>query len=93
MKEQTTINPFLTGYYNQNELRSFGFKAVGNNVKIAKNCTILGLHNITIGDNVIIDAFCSIIATGSGELKLGSFIHIGAYCHLLANDGKRNRLC
>ncbi len=87
MKTQNTINPFLTGYYNQNELRSFGFKAVGNNVKIAKNCTILGLHNISIGDNVIIDAFCSIIATGSGELKLGSFIHIGAYCHLLANDG------
>ncbi|MCO5723320.1 acyltransferase [Robiginitalea marina] len=79
-------NPFNTGYYCETELRTFGFKAVGRNVRIAKNCTIAGLHNISIGDNVIIDAFCSIIATG-GELKLGTYIHIGAFCHLLANDG------
>jgi len=81
------MNPFNTSYYSAEELRLFGFKSVGNNVKIAKNCTIIGLSKISIGDNVIIDAFCSIITTGSGELKLGSYIHIGAFCHLLANDG------
>lgn len=87
METHTRSKPFFTGYYEESELRAFGFKSVGNNVKIAKNCTIRGLHNITIEDNVIIDSFCSIIATGSGKLKLGSFIHIGAFCHLLANDG------
>ncbi len=80
-------NPFETGYYSENELKTFGFKALGKNVKIAKNCTISGLSNITIGDNVIIDAFCSIIATEDGHLQIGSFIHIGAFCHLLANAG------
>lgn len=81
------MNPFETGYYTDSELKTFGFKAVGRNVKIAKNCTISGLSNITIGDNVIIDAFCSIIATENEHLKIGSFIHIGAFCHLLANAG------
>jgi galactoside O-acetyltransferase len=79
-------NPFNTDYYQEEDLKRFGFKSVGVNVRIARNCTIAGLQNISIGDNVIIDAFCSIIATG-GELKLGSYIHIGAFCHLLANDG------
>jgi len=84
---KSTKNPFETGYYDEFELRSFGFKEIGANVKIAKNCTIIGLQNISIGDHVIIDAFCSIIANGPDELRLGSFIHIGAFCHLLANDG------
>ena len=56
-------------------------------MKIAKNCTINGLSNISIGDNVTIDAFCSIIVTDHGFLKIGSFVHIGAFCHLLATDG------
>ena len=82
------MNPFETGYYHEEELRSFGFNAIGKNVRISKNCTIAGLPNITIGDNVIIDAFCSIIATGpDGKLTLGSFVHIGGFCHILANDG------
>lgn len=82
------MNPFETGYYHEKELRSFGFNSIGKNVKISKNCTIAGLSNISIGDNVIIDAFCSIIATGpDGKLVLGSYVHIGGFCHILANDG------
>lgn len=87
IKTPSSTNPFFTGYYHANELRTFGFKAIGNNVKIAKNCTIIGLEHISIGNHVIIDSFCSIIASGPGELQLGSYIHIGAFCHLLANDG------
>jgi galactoside O-acetyltransferase len=88
LKDQNeNMNPFETGYFTENELNTFGFKAVGKNVKIAKNCTISGLSNISIGDNVIIDAFCSIIATGEESLQIGSFVHIGAFCHLLANAG------
>ena len=81
------INPFNAEYYTEKELRTFGFKSIGENVKIAKNATIVGLSNISIGDNVIIDAFCSIIATSHGQLKIGSFIHIGSFCHLLAAGG------
>ncbi len=81
------VSPFEIGYYYENELKSFGFKAIGSNVKIAKNCLIVGASNISIGDNVIIDAFCSIIASGNGNLRIGSYVHIGAFCHLLASEG------
>jgi acetyltransferase-like isoleucine patch superfamily enzyme len=78
-------NPFDTGYYSSEELRGFGFARVGENVQIAKNCTIVGLGNIQIGDNVRIDVSCSIIATG--PMRLGSYIHIGAFCHLVSRGG------
>lgn len=82
------MNPFETGYYLEEELRSFGFNAIGKNVRISKNCTIAGLPNISIGDNVVIDAFCSIIATEpQAKLSLGSFVHIGGFCHIMANEG------
>ncbi len=83
------MNPFNPGYYTEQELRGFGFNSIGQNVRIAKNCTIIGLENITIGDNVRIDAFCSIIADKQGWVTLGSFIHIGGYCLLSAGDGIR----
>ncbi len=72
-------------YFNSSELRKGRFKAIGENVLIAKNCTIVGEENISIENNVRIDGFCTIIATGF--LRLGSFIHIGSYCHFSAGDG------
>lgn len=82
------MNPFHTGYYQDEELSKVGFKSIGKNVKIAKNCTITDPSNITIGNNVTIDSFCSLIATGANSmLKLGSYVHIGAFCHILANGG------
>ncbi len=83
------MNQFNSGYFNENDLKDAGFKALGQNVQIAKNCTIIGLENIEIGDNVRIDGYCSIIASGQGWLRLGSFIHIGGYCLLSAGDGIR----
>jgi galactoside O-acetyltransferase len=80
------INPFDNGYYNSKELKSMGFKKIGDNVKIAKNCTIIGLENISIGNNVRIDGFTTITAYG-GELVLGNYIHIGGYCFLGAGAG------
>jgi len=78
---------FDPGYYTEPDLKNAGFKSVGKNVSIAKNCTIIGLSNIEIGDNVRIDGYCSIIAAGTGYVKLGSYIHIGGYCMLSAGDG------
>lgn len=81
------MNPFETGYFTEHDLQFAGFKKLGRNIKIAKNCTIIGLENIEIGDNVRIDGYCTIVAAGDGWLKLGSYIHIGAYCLLSAGDG------
>lgn len=83
------MNPFDPGYFSEHDLKDAGFKKIGRNVQIAKNCTIIGLQNISIGDNVRIDGYCSIIAAGEGSLDVGSFIHIGGYCLLSAGDGIR----
>lgn len=68
-------NPFDTGYYCSEELQEFGFAYVGDNVQVARNCTIMGLHNISLGDNCRIDANCTIIAI-SGPLSIGCYSHV-----------------
>ncbi|MDP0590087.1 MAG: hypothetical protein QS748_13240 [Candidatus Endonucleobacter bathymodioli] len=67
---------FDPGYYTENDLMKADFKSVGKNVSIAKNCTIIGLPNISIGDNVRIDGYCSIIAAGTEYVTLGSYIQL-----------------
>lgn len=79
-------NPFNHGYYQSDELRNFGFKYVGEHVQVAKNCTIIGLENISIGDNVRIDGGTT-LACANGYLRLGSYIHIGGGCHLTCAGG------
>ncbi|MDB5810995.1 MAG: galactoside O-acetyltransferase [Betaproteobacteria bacterium] len=81
------INPFDPGYYTETDLRDAGLSKIGKNVKIAKNCTIIGLERIEIGSNVRIDGFTSIVAAGTGFIEIGSFVHIGSHCYLAAGDG------
>ena len=80
-------NPFDFGYFTEVDLRDAGFKRLGQNVRIAKNCNIAGAQNIELGDNVRIDSFCSIFAAGNGYLRVGSFVHIAGYCLLSAGAG------
>lgn len=79
-------NPFNPGYYGSAELRQFGFKQVGENVSIARNATIIGLENISIGNNVRIDGGV-VLAAHSGFLVLGDYIHIGGGCYLGCGGG------
>ena len=79
-------NPFDPGYYTSLELRAFGFARVGEGCMIARNCTVIGLANITIGDNVRIDGFTSIVAP-AGKLRIGSHVHIATACMLGARGG------
>lgn len=76
---------FDCSYYTEHDLKDEGFKSLGRNIRIAKNCIIVGIENITIGDNVRIDDYCSLIATGA--ITLGSYIHIGSYCYLAGGEG------
>ena len=80
-------NPFNAGYYTEDELQKMGFKSIGKNVRIAKNNTIVGLEKISIGDNVRIDGYCAIIASGDGFVDIGSYIHIGGWSYLSAGHG------
>ena len=79
--------PFNPGYYTEDELRAAGFKSVGTNVRVAKNNTIIGPENISIGDNVRVDGYCAIVAAREGWLRIGSYVHIGGWCYLSAGDG------
>jgi len=74
-------NPFDQGYFDSDELRRFGFKRVGANVRIARNATIIGLRNIALGENIRIDDHV-VIAAQAGSLELGNHIHIAGGCYL-----------
>ncbi len=80
------VNPFDQGYFYSEELKVMGFKHIGTNVKIAKNCTIIGLENINIKNNVRIDAGVT-IACNHGNLNIGNFVHIASNCHLSCTGG------
>jgi galactoside O-acetyltransferase len=81
-----TQQPFDPSYYVSPELRQMGFARVGENSAVSRNCTIVGLSNIIIGDNVRIDGFTSIIAP-AGSVKIGSHVQIGIGCVLGAKGG------
>jgi galactoside O-acetyltransferase len=78
---------FGSTHYTEQDLVDEGFRSLGRNVRIARTCSIIGAENITIGDNVRIDGYCTIVAAGKGYINLGSYIHIGGYCALLAAEG------
>lgn len=77
--------PFNPGYMSSDELRELGFKSVGENVNIARNCTIIGYERIRIASNVRIDGPSTILVGAKSELIIGSFVHISAGAHLAAS--------
>lgn len=77
---------FNSGFYTEKDLINAGFKSLGKNILIDKNCTIIGIPNISIGSNVRIDGYTTITAAGRGYLEIGSDIHIAGYC-LIASSG------
>ena len=73
----------MTSFYTKEELYTLGFKNVGENVLISRKTSIYGSNIMSIGNNVRIDDFCIL----SGDITLGSYIHIGAYCGLYGASG------
>lgn len=68
----------MNSFYTKEELQEIGFKELGDNILISRKCSIYSPEKISIGSNVRIDDFCIL----SGEIKLHSYIHIGAYTAL-----------
>lgn len=79
-------NPFNPGYVASDELRTLGFAHVGENVMVARNCTIIGLENVSIGDSVRIDGQTT-IAAAKGYCRIGRNVHIGGGGHLACAGG------
>ena len=70
-------------FLNPNELKSFGLKSYGINVLISRKASFYSPECISLGNNVRIDDFCIL----SGNITIGSFVHISAYCALYGRHG------
>ena len=74
----------MSSYYTEIELKSIGFKSVGQNVSISKKASLYGVEKMEIGNNVRIDDFCFL----SGKIKLGDYILVSVGCILYGSvDG------
>ena len=73
----------MNSFYTEQELIELGLKHFGENVLISRKCSIYSPEKTSIGNNVRIDDFCIL----SGEITLGSHIHIAAYSALYGAYG------
>ena len=76
----------MTSFYNTKELKSLGFKKIGENVKISKKTSFYGISRISIGNNVRIDDFC-VLSAGKGGIEIGNYVHIAIFSSL-QGEGK-----
>ena len=72
-------------FYSYSELKKLGFNSLGINVFISKFSNIYNPNLISIGNNVRIDDFCIL----SGNIEIGSYIHVSAYTAIYAKFGVR----
>ena len=72
----------MTSFYTPEELAALGLKAYGRDVCISRKASIYGAEHISLGDHVRIDDFCLL----SGQITLGSYIHLAAGVLLFAGD-------
>lgn len=69
---------FLTG----DQLKPFGFKKLGKNVKISDKASIYNADQMELGDHVRIDDFCVL----SGKITFRRHVHIAAFCLLAGGE-------
>lgn len=85
--QKTTMhNPLNPGYFTEDELVRLGLSSAGRNVRVARNCIVIGIENMSIGDNVRIDGPTVLTASG-GHIHIGSHVHIGGMCFLAGGGG------
>lgn len=72
----------FSSFYSENELQNLGLKKYGENVLISRNAILYSPENLEIGNDVRIDDFCTI----SGNVKLGSYIHIAQFSSLYGGN-------
>lgn len=70
-----------SNYLTEEDLKDYGFKSLGKNVRISSDARIYGEKNISIGDNVRIDDF-TILSAVNGYINIGSYVFIARNSHL-----------
>jgi acetyltransferase-like isoleucine patch superfamily enzyme len=73
----------MNSFYSEQELANIGFRHYGENVLISRFARFYSPEKIKIGNNVRIDDFCIL----SGDISIGSNIHISAYVGMYAKNG------
>lgn len=73
-------------YYTEHDLKDFGFKSLGRNVRISSDARVYGAERIAIGDDVRIDDF-AMLATGEGHITIGNGCYIARNCNLTGTFG------
>ncbi|WP_041321688.1 acyltransferase [Helicobacter cinaedi] len=74
----------MSGFYSMNELLDLGIKIPKNpkNIFISKKASLYNAERISVGNYVRIDDFAIL----SGNIQIGSFIHIGAWASLSGGE-------
>lgn len=83
MSEMARPTPIPSAFYSSDEIASMGFRHAGKNVLLSRKASIYSPKTISLGDNVRIDDFCIL----TGDVDLGSYIHIGASTLLIGAAG------
>jgi len=66
------------GWYSEDELESLGLRNFGKNVLISKDSRIFNPSQLSVGDNVRIDALSLL----TGDITIGKYCHIPPFCSL-----------
>lgn len=69
-------------YYDEDELRSMGYKSVGTDVRVSKTAVIKHPELVSIGNHVAIDPF-TYIAT---QMEIGNYIHIATGTAIIGGE-------
>jgi acetyltransferase-like isoleucine patch superfamily enzyme len=67
---------FGADFLDQSTLRSLGFARLGEGVLVHPTVVIIGLENLSIGDQSRIDPFT--VITANGPISIGRNVHIGS---------------
>lgn len=73
-------------FFTEKDLKKFGFRSLGKNIKISSDVRIYGQERISIGNNVRIDDFTSLTA-GDGYINIGNYVYIGRNCNFVGSLG------
>jgi len=69
-------------FYSLSELHALGIRTEGSDVFVSRKCSLY-TNSLVVGNHVRIDDFCIL----SGDITIGSYVHISAYSALYGKGG------
>ena len=72
-----------TSFYEEEELKDLGLRSYGDHVLVSRKASLYNAEGISLGNHVRIDDFCIL----SGNVTIGSYIHVSACNNLYAEYG------